>query len=73
MRYRMDDRSEEAAAAPSGGGDRRPWRWVAVGRGGGQRFADLIERGWLESDGHGRVRPTSMFPLAVAQALGAIG
>jgi hypothetical protein len=65
----MDDRSEEAGS----GEGRSPWRWVDVDRGGRTRFADLIERGWIERDGNGRMRPTSMFPLAVARALGAIG
>jgi hypothetical protein len=69
----MDDRSEEAAAPPGSGGARRPWRWVDVDRGSQQRFAHLVKRGWLESDGNGRMRPTSMFPLAVARGLGAIG
>jgi hypothetical protein len=69
----MDDRSEEAAAPPGSGGAHCPWRWVDVDRSSRRRLAHLIKRGWLESDGNGRMRPTRMFPLAVAQALGAIG
>jgi hypothetical protein len=50
----------------------REWRWVDVDRIGRRSFGDLIRRGWVESDGNGRVRPTSRFPDAVARALAAI-
>ena len=61
-------------ATPPGGGDAdRPfrWKWVYVGRGRG-RFSDLIQRGWIETDGHGHLRPTGSFPIDIAAAFAAL-
>jgi hypothetical protein len=74
-------RGEEAAAAPVSGGASSPfhWKWVAVRRLSGGRsvingtVAELTARGWLESDGNGRVRPTPSFPPDIARALSLIG
>jgi hypothetical protein len=66
----------ETSAARGGRGAHRPfqWKWVDLDRIGGLQSLvdDLIGRGWLESDGNGRVRPTNMFPIAVARAFSAI-
>jgi hypothetical protein len=76
-------RRSEATTAPSSGGTRRPFRWnwvdsyrLAPGR--PRRvidgtLADLTARGWLESNGNGKVRPTSMFPIGIIRALSLIG
>ena len=47
------------------------WKWVDPNRVSNRgRFYDLIQRGWIETDGNGRVRPTGSFPIDVAAAFG---
>lgn len=68
--------SEETTARPF-----RGWHWVAVdaltvGRRRGlvvSTLDRLIEKGWAESDGNGRIRPTTRFPADLARALTLIG
>jgi hypothetical protein len=60
---------------PGDGGADRPsrWNWVQVSRiGGRSRFYELIQRGWIESDGNGRLRPTESFPIDVVAAFAAL-
>jgi hypothetical protein len=67
---------DRVEATPPGGGSAHqpfPWKWVDLGRAGGRgRFSDLIQRGWIESDGNGRLRPTGSFPIDVAAAFAAL-
>jgi hypothetical protein len=82
---RLSQRRDQTAPRDGEGGDSsRPfkrWRWVAVdalvvGRRRGlviNTVERLIARGWVESDGNGRVRPTELFPADLARALTLIG
>jgi hypothetical protein len=64
--------SEETTARPF------RWNWVERDRIAPDRrrrglvnstLDRLIEKGWAESDGNGRVRPTPLFPADLSRAL----